>query len=233
MSIRKKFLLIFLFVLLDSFLLIGFFVIRDATMLNQLKKEIQELSKLDISKDRYNRSIVCRGEYAIVEKAIKDYLDKHAVLMQDSLKVLDDEKFKTILSYDNYVSDGPDFKDSYAYLANLKTDFNQDIDLLISDLNENNISNYINDKISDFYFQKLYKDLMLSDKRKDEFIETTNLLYKTRDYVNSMIDDSIAVLDFLSLNKESWTVENGEIKFLTEDLYNQYVYLISNLKKDN
>ena len=54
---RKKFFLIFCFLIIDIILIVGFLVIRDATSFNELKKEVYSLSKLDLTKDRYNRRI--------------------------------------------------------------------------------------------------------------------------------------------------------------------------------
>ena len=128
MSSKKKFFLIFLFIVLDMFLLVGFLVIRDATSLNDLKKEAKVLSKLDITKDRYNTRIKSSGDYAVVEKAMKSYLDDSAVLMQDILGIINDEKLTKILSFDNYSKDGPEFTESLKYLEDTKKSFNNNVE---------------------------------------------------------------------------------------------------------
>lgn len=232
MSSRKKFFLVFVFIILDMFLLIGFLVIRDATMLNDLKKEINELTKLDITKDRYNTEIKSKGNYALVEKAIKEYLDDYAVSLQDVLFVIQDPQLTKILSYDNYSKDGPEFKESLNYLKLTKKEFNEKMDDLLANLEEENIVNYANDKISDPYYAGLYKELMLSNNMKDDFNETKDLLYKTKIRVNNVFDTSTEVLNFLVANKNSWKLENGEIKFLTKDLYNKYNSMIAKIKTD-
>ncbi len=229
MSSRRKFLLIFCFILLDMFLLIGFLVIRDATLLNNLKKEVSTLSELDITKDRYNSKIKSRGNYAIVEKAIKEYLDNYAVSLHDVSDIMNDEQLKTILSYDNYLKDGPEFIESLAYLSKTKEKFNKKIDKLINDLDEEIMKNYINKKISDPYYINLYKELMLGDSMVQNFNETRDVLNKLKISVNNVFDVSLEVLNFLIVNKESWKVEDGEIKFLTNDLYNYYNILINKL----
>ena len=229
MSSRRKFLLIFCFILLDMFLLIGFLVIRDATLLNNLKKEVSTLYELDITKDRYNSKIKSRGNYAIVENAIKEYLDNYAVSLHDVSDIMNDEQLKTILSYDNYLKDGPEFIESLAYLSKTKEKFNKKIDKLINDLDEEIMKNYINKKISDPYYINLYKELMLGDSMVQNFNETRDVLNKLKISVNNVFDVSLEVLNFLIVNKESWKVEDGEIKFLTNDLYNYYNILINKL----
>lgn len=230
MSSRRKFVLTFCFILLDMFLLIGFLVVRDATILNELKKEVYELSKLDITKDRYNREIKSKGSYAIVEKTIKEYLDSYAVNLQEVLAVINDTKLVKMLSYDNYSTDGPEFKESLEYLKEISENFNLKIDKLLSDVEEDNIKSYIKGKTDDSYYINLYNELMLDGSMIDDFRETKSLLEKTKVSVNNTFDVCNDVLEFLIYNKDSWTVEDGEIKFLTVDLYNYYNALISKLK---
>lgn len=230
MSSRRKFVLTFCFILLDMFLLIGFLVVRDATILNELKKEVYELSKLDITKDRYNREIKSKGSYAIVEKTIKEYLDSYAVNLQEVLSVMNDTRLTKMLSYDNYATDGPEFKESLAYLKETSDNFNLKIDMLLRDVEEDNIRSYIKEKTDDSYYVNLYNELMLDGSMIDDFRETKSLLEKTKVSVNNTFDVCNDVLEFLIYNKDSWTVEDGEIKFLTVDLYNYYNALISKLK---
>lgn len=211
------------------FLIIGFLVVRDATMLNTLKKEVLELNKLDVTTDRFNSEIVSSGDYAVVEKAIKEYLDEYAVLLQEVLLIVDDSKLTTILSYDNYVKDGPEFTESLNYLNTTKERFNKNIDILVNNLEEDNIKGFINNKIDDPYYIDLYIELMLNEDMKDSFEETKKLLVKTKSKVSNVIDVSNEVLQFLVLNKEDWVVEDGEIKFRTDELFNHYNSLIAKI----
>ena len=229
MNSKKKFFLIFLFIILDSFLLIGFLVIRDATMLNDLKKEAKSLEKLDVSKDRFNKKVKTRGNYGIVEKSIKKYLDDYAITLQDVLGLMDDPKLTKILSYNNYKEDGKEFTKSLDYLNNTKKKVNENIDILLKKSEDKEIKKYINDKISDKYYRDLYIELMLTDKRKDNFKETKDLLQEAKIKLNTVLDTSIEVLTFLKNNQDSWVLEDDQIKFKTRDIYNQYNSYISKL----
>lgn len=231
MSGKKKFFLIFLFIVLDMFLLVGFLVIRDATSLNDLKKEAKVLSKLDITKDRYNTRIKSSGDYAVVEKAMKSYLDDSAVLMQDILGIINDEKLTKILSFDNYSKDGPEFTESLKYLEDTKKSFNNNVEKLFDKLDEDNAKKYINSKIDDPYYRDLYVELMLTEDRKNEFIKNKEILNKTKDKVNNVLDTSTEILNFLKNNKDNWVLEDNEIKFKNRDLYNQYNAYISKIQK--
>ena len=139
MTKRAKFFFICLFIVLDIFLFIGYIVIRDATMLNELKKEVIVLTNLDLSKDRYNRKMKTRGNYALVEKTVKSYLDDTAVLLQETITMTKDEKLSKILSYENYEKDGPLFEESLSYVEKQKDAFTKNMDSLLERLEESSI----------------------------------------------------------------------------------------------
>ena len=152
MNNKKKFFIIFILILLDAFLLVGYLVIRDKTNLNDLKKEINEVNKLDVTKDSYNRRIKTSGDYALVEKTIKNYLNDYSKGVQEVKSTMKDSKLTKILSYDNYTSDGFEFVESFKYLNTEKEEFNKEIDLLIEKSNKKYIEKYIDKKIKDKYF---------------------------------------------------------------------------------
>lgn len=226
--------MIFCFIILDAFLLVGFLVIRDATTINKLKKEINELTKLDITKDRYNRSIKTTGGYAVVEKSIKSYLDGYAVGVQEVGGLIHDEKLGKILSYDNYLEDGPDFKNSIAYLEEARFNFNREIDDLLEDLEQDKIMENIHNHTDDSYYVALYEELMFNEDMKDELYQSKEMFQKTKQKVNGVYDVSLSILNFLVTYNGSWTLEDGQIKFETQELCDYYNSLIVKVqtKKD-
>lgn len=231
---NKKFFIIFCFILIDVFLVVGFLVIRDSISFNELKREVIALSKLDITKDRYNRKIKSHGDYATVEKAIKEYMDGYAVDIQYLSKMMNDERLSTILSYSNYEKDGPEFKESLDYLEKSKKEYNEKIDKLIANLDEENIDNYIYTRINDEYYVSLYHELIFETPMIDNLKNTKTLLEESREKMNLIYDTCIETLNYLCLYNDKWKLEDGEIKFQTEDMYNYYMSLISKVqKKDN
>ncbi|MBR6136892.1 MAG: hypothetical protein IKQ06_01905 [Bacilli bacterium] len=234
MNTRRKFVYIFCFILLNAFLVVGFLVIRDATSINKLRKEVNELTKLDVTKDRYNRKIKTTGKYALVESSIKDYLDGYALEVQQATALMHDPQLSKILSYDNYLEDGPDFKNSIAYLEESKEKFNDQIDALVYDLEEEQIMNHIYERTKDEYYVDLYHELMFDDDMRDGLNESKELFQQTRSKMNNVYDVSLEVLNFLKTYNDSWELDNGEIKFKTNDLRNYYDTLIAKLdtKKD-
>jgi hypothetical protein len=226
MSNKKKFFMIFIFILLDVFLLVGFLVIRDATMLNELKNEVDDLSKLDFTHDRYNLKMKTKGKYRIVEGAIKDYLDNYAVSLQSVLDIVHDPYLTKILSYDNYQKDGPMFTESLAFLKEKRESFMIQMEQLLKNSEEDTIKEYIYNRIDDSYYCDLYQELILNDTLKADFQEMRELLENTNTRMNTIFDTSKEVLEFLVTHKEEWVLEEGEIRFQTDVLYNQYLKYI-------
>jgi hypothetical protein len=226
MSNKKKFFMIFIFILLDVFLLVGFLVIRDATMLNELKNEVDDLSKLDFTHDRYNLKMKTKGKYRIVEEAIKDYLDNYAVSLQSVLDIVHNPYLTKILSYDNYQKDGPMFTESLAFLKEKRESFMIQMEQLLKNSEEDTIKGYIYNRIDDSYYCDLYQELILNDTLKADFQEMRELLENTNTRMNTIFDTSKEVLEFLVTHKEEWVLEEGEIRFQTDVLYNQYLKYI-------
>lgn len=229
MSNRKKVVLIILCILINTFLILGFLYVRNVTMLNELKKEAKVLSGLDITKDRYNRRVRTRGNYGLVEKTAKNYLDDYAISLQSLLNVMTDPKLTKLFSYDNYMSDGPEFKNSLLYLQSAKEEFNSQIDSLLNKSEEDVIREYGKERISDSYFFGLYLDIIFNDSMKTQFFETKSILEQTKVKTNDVFDISEELLNFLIINRDLWNLEEGEIRFQTEALYNQYNQYVSRL----
>ncbi|MBQ9018898.1 MAG: hypothetical protein IJ097_01125 [Bacilli bacterium] len=231
MSNKKKFFIIFLLIIVDSFLFIGYLVIRDKTNLVDLKKEIKELDKLDITKDSYDRRIKTSGDYAVVEKTIKNYLNSYSNDVQEIKKLMNDSYLTKILSYDNYSKDGFEFTKSFKYLESEKKSFNKKIDLLIKKSNKDYINKYIDKKISDNYYNELCKELMITDERIKSFEKNKETLEEIKVKVNKTIDLSSEVLTLLKENKDNCVLEDNQIKFKSKPVYDKYNELISKIKE--
>ena len=232
MSNKKKFFIIFLFIILDAFLLVGYLVIRDKTNLADLKKEIEEVNKLDITKDNYNRRIKTSGDYALVEKTIKNYLNDYSKGVQEVKSTMSDSKLTKILSFDNYTSDGFEFVESFKYLSSEKESFNKEIDNLIEKSNKKNMEKYIDKKIKDKYYNNLCTELMVTEERIKSLEETKKTLEEIKSKVNKIIDISTEVLNLLKNNKDDCVLEDGQIKFKSKPVFDKYNELINKIKED-
>ena len=181
--------------------------------------------------DRYNTKIKSSGDYALVEKVIKEYMDDCAVDVQKMSNMVNDKKLKSILSYDNYMSDGPDFKDSLKYLNSQSDEFNKLVDGLSNKLEDNYIKKYIRKKINDDYYISLCEELIFDDDLVKSRNSTKLLLLQEKDKMNNIYEVSTNVLSYLSVCSDDWKLEDGEIKFKTQDMYSYYNSLVDKLKK--
>ena len=231
-SVRKKFFLIFVFIILDMFLLIGFLVIRNATMLNDLKHEADTLKDTNLTQGSINMKPKTRGNYREVEMAMKKYLNDCSTSLRDALQVVEDERLTKILSYDNYKNDGKEFKKSLSYLEETKKEFNKNINKAISMTREESIKEYGKKNIIDSYYYELYKKYMLNDKIKKNLAEVNTVGVDMKKRLNNIFDTSTLVLNFLVKNQKDWKLEDNEIKFKTDSLYTEYTRLIKKLNNN-
>lgn len=229
-KLQKKLLIIFLSIFFIIFILIGYLVINDFVQEKLLRNEFNKLMELNFGKDRFNRKIKTNFEYSTVEDSIKSYLDKYSTTTKKVYNITDDTKLKKILSISNYLNDGPDFSSSKSYISTVREDVNTLVDQVLKLGSEDSILDNIKSKNVSSYYVSLYSDLMLSDELSRAIDDNEELLKSSRDYINSLLDTSQRVLDFLIINKGKWEIKDDTILFQTEDLLNQYNNLISEIK---
>ena len=230
MSTRKKFFFVFLFIILDAFLITGFFVIRDATMVNVIENETDKLASLDLATDRFNIKVKTKGKYGKVEDNMKSYLDDIALSLQKTLLIVKNPELTKILSFENYKNDGPDFTKSLSFLEKSSNEFNTNIDSILNRLEDKTIKSYGKKNIDEVYYRKLFNQFMLRDDMKEKYNKTSLLLKESKSNVNHIFEISYQTLTFLITHKEEWQLENNEIQFKTDELMNQYNSLIGSLK---
>lgn len=229
MKFKKKSSYVIVFLFLDILLCASLYFIIDATNINLLKKEINNISKLDMSIDRFNKKNKTIFKYKVVESTIKDFLDDYSKKVDAVYKLVNEDKFTEILSYNNYLKDGPNFEKSTKYIMDNKIKFNNMINDLESDLEEKNVKKLIREKINDEYYISLYEELVFSEELIKQYKNNEKLLKEIRNKYNNIYDTSLEVINFLVTYKESWILEDGEIKFSNTDLYNYYNSLIEKI----
>ncbi len=231
MSKSRKFLVFCCFVLVDMLLIGGIVLLRDVTLKNVLKREVNALGELSFSKDRYNSKVESHGDYAVVEEAIKAYLDEYAVNVQKVTGIMYDARLDSLLLVGNVEKYGPDFLESLKYIDRYQNIFNNRADKLAYYMDDSDINKYIYKYTDDEEIIKLYKDLVKKNNF-DEKLEKSKLdLIVKRVDTNSHIDAVRAVLIFLKDNSGNYNIVNGEINFSNDELYAEYVKLMNNAKR--
>lgn len=231
MSKRRKLLIFSCFILIDALLIGCIFLLGDVTYSNILKKEVSSLAELDFTKDNFDTKVKSKGDYGVVEKAIKEYLDSYAVDVQHIVGANYDKTLNELVLVDNIATDGPLFEKSFAYINSYREDFNNDVDELLNGYTSDDFISYINNYTDNSEDISSYKELVDENKFIDEIEETKRLLELKRIDINSHFDAIVGVLEFLSINKDNYYIENDEIKFTTVELYAEYVRLMDKTKR--
>lgn len=229
---KKKIIIAVIVIILVIVGVIGYIVVSDLGQENKLKSELSELNDLvnsetidtDEVNDRLDR-IVTKGDYAKVEDAFKTYLRNSFDNIIDIVNILNDEKMVTLLTAENYQTDGKDFIESKNYIAITKEKLENCKEKYSEYMTKEKAMSYIENKGLDSYYVDLYEDEFIGDMNSIE--DTT--VEDSIDEIIDLLNISEKVLNLLSNNKESWTIEGENIVFSNDSVGNQYDELINSI----
>ena len=221
---------IIILVLLGIF---GYMVVDEMNQTNKLIVEVDEISQMfnqtSIDYDAIEQKLttnVSKGDYLVVEKAVKQYLSDGLTSMKELQEIVDDDRITTLLTIENYSEDGPDFVNTKEYIQNTRTTLENLKNQFISYTTQEKMDEYISDKGLDEYYIELYNELMGGDKIMQSDIEE---LESSLDSIINMLNNTEIVIDFLIENKDSWQVQGENIMFFSNELVNEYNELTSNV----
>lgn len=186
-----------------------------------LDKEIKDLFSGKTSAE--NIEIRTTGDYAIIEKAIKEYYKNIVDTQKEFMEKIEDDKIQTMLTIENYQKDGPEFKESKEYINSAKTGFNEVADKLAELISTEVIMAQIEDKNLNDTYTKLYKSYFFEgEDLGEQFEEIYTEIDDTKTLMNNLYDTELKILNFLSDNKTHWKVEGAKISFDSTSLLAQY-----------
>ena len=230
---KKKVLIVLLIIIVIALVGVGYFVFTDMMQEDKLKTELSELNDLvnaeNIDMDAINEKLdrrITTGDYEKVEDAYKSYLRDNFDNSIQIANILNDEKITTLLTVENYESDGKDFTESKEYITNTRTTLEDCKNKYTEFLTEEKAMSYINDKGLDSYYTDLYKNEFIGDMStaaQDTTVQTSI------DEVITILNTSEEVLNLLSENQNNWEIDEENISFNNESLSNQYDELVNSL----
>lgn len=202
----KKKILIILGIIITIILgIITYFVVTDLNQEEKLRTELTEINNLvaiyeNIDMNKTNKkldTIITTGDYAIVEKAFKDYLKDNFINSIEMINLLNDERITKSLTIENYKEDGKDFKNTKAYLSETITNLENYKNKYYEFLTEEKAMSYINNKNLDSYYIDFYKDEFVKNietNKNDKTIENSindviSLLQNSEKVINFLIDN--------------------------------------------
>ena len=230
---KKKILIVLLIIIVIALVGVGYFVFTDMMQEDKLKTELSELNDLvnaeNIDMDAINEKLdrrITTGDYEKVEDAYKSYLRDNFDNSIQIANILNDEKITTLLTVENYESDGKDFTESKEYITNTRETLEECKAKYTEFLTEEKAMSYINDKGLDSYYTDLYKDEFIGDMSSASQDTTVQ---NSIDEVITILNTSEEVLNLLSENQNSWEIDGENISFNSESLSNQYDALVNSL----
>ena len=195
-----------------------------------LSRETDKIGNLDILNDKVDTKIYTSGDYAIVEKTMKDYISDYGKVSQQVIALVDDDILKNLLTVERIEQDGKEFNETLTYLNQKKTDIETVMNQMIAMTSDQEIMNAIKKTNVPVSYQNLYRKMMLDSDIAGALKQEQNDLIDTREKTIAFIDDYIKIFEFLKANDSSYMVSNGQILFQNESLYQQYQTLVNNLQ---
>ena len=231
---KKKIIIIIILIIAILAGIIGYSVYQDLKQEDNLKIELDDISNMinyeDMSNlDEINKRLdqtVTKKDYAVVEKAFKQYMKDFLKNTHEITEIFDDERIVKALSAENYKNDGPDFKETKELLKNYSDKLAECTSKYNEFLTEEKIMSYIDDKNLDDYYIELYRNELVGDIEKEKADKTVeNSINKIIDVMNNSED----IIDFLVKNKGKWEIDGEDIVFDNQKLINEYQELIEKI----
>lgn len=236
---KKKVIIIVTVVIVVLAIIIGGFAYFVSSGLKQEEKLTAEMNELNefVDKEDYDKNavkerldrVITKGDYAIVEKACKQYLSDISVIGQKIADILSDDSISELLSTENYKTDGPEFSNTKKYIIETKQSLVELKSNYSELLTEDKIMSYITNKELNSYYTDLYRKELIGDLESEKNDKTVDNAINS---VISLLDNIEKIIDFLIANKNDWHIEGENIVFNSNSSLNKYNELLENLPMD-
>lgn len=201
------------------------------TQLNLLTEEANSILETDILTDGLNSEIKTQKNYAIVEKAIKEYLVKFENIYSSMEEIYNQINPNDIFSAQNIV-DG-----SFETIDGIISDYREKCENFDAEcqelIKEENILNNIKDKnISQRaeYYINLYNTIMLSEGMKSKYQSIKDEIQEKKYELNYKLNKLEDIKEFLEENQRYWSIKNDKIQFSNINKMTEYYNLLNSIQ---
>lgn len=191
---------------------------------------IVEEQKLDeivadlINQEEVDMTIKMNGTYGTIEKMIKIDYKKIYELSNKIATEYNNPIIEKCLSAKNYQSDGPLFTNTRKEFEELKEARKKITDKMLVIVSDKEAKKRIKEYKLDEFDAEVY------NRYVGQLRIYVNDLVDEDEKLNDVLDNVIAVLDFLGENKEKWKIEGENIIFDNQDLLDKYNWLTASSK---
>ncbi len=233
---KKKLILFIFFILIIVIIGIAIKITIDFRREAQIKKEIEEVTKLfgtaNIDNEDANamleRRVITKGDYSKVEDSIKLYYKDLYSNLKNITFLLDEENEYNYLSVDNLKNNSESLVKAKDSINNTKAQIDEYYNLFLNYLTvEDTKLSYISNKDLSNYYISFY--LELTNEVNDEGLKE-NLLAKYNKITNRL-DVYNEALTFLETNIKHWTIKDNAISFDSTEIYDEYIKITSKLNE--
>lgn len=232
---KKGWIIGIIIVLVILILAVGvYFVSKKLEQEVALRTEIQEVGEMTkdiqtIDIDELNEKLdttVTTGDYAIVEKAVKQYLKDTINYSLEIKEILESEKFAEIVTAENYQNDRPDFTESLNFINETRTKLEEADDFFNTMLSEDGVMSYIDGKIDDQYYIDVYREVAIGAEGESAVANDKETIANSINTVIDLLNTEEKIINMLKENNDSWQIQGNQIVFDSNELideYNSYV----------
>ena len=211
---------------------IAFFVISDLQQEAKFNDEMLALEEImnadELDFDAiYAKTdvIVTKGDYGVVEEAIKNYIKDTSSIAEKIIDTMNSEEFGTILTIENFEKDGKEFTNSKDFITTTRENLEQYKEDYDKQYDEEKIMSYIDNKGLDEYYVDLYKNEILTVSEEDN-----QTVQESIDQVIDLLDKVEDAIDYLIENEDDWNIINGSLMFLDQDKLDEYQEILSKIE---
>ena len=230
---NKKIIIAIVIVLILIIGIVGITYVFSSFSTKQTKILTEESNKIlqsDISTDNIDFNIKTEKNYAIVEKAIKEYISEFKNIYVEI------EEMNTGINPNNIFSaqnmQDKDLKEIETIIDEYKEKSQDCISELEKMLTEEKILDNINKRdisTRKEYYINLYNTVMLSETMKSKYSSLEEKAKDEKSKLNEKINQIDKIKEFLEENTNSWTIKDDKIQFTNLNRMTEYYDLLNKL----
>ena len=197
---------------------------------NILTEETNKILQSDITKENIDFNIKTERNYAVVEKAIKEYISELKNIYKEISEIDENINPNNIFSAQNMHD-----KELKA-IDEIITDYNDKIqettdeleDLLKEDKIKENITKREISQRKEYYIN-LYNTIVFSDVMKTQYRNLESEIKTEKSKLTDKVKQIEKTNEFLKKNSDSWTIKNDKIQFTNLIRMTEYYNLLNKL----
>lgn len=195
-----------------------------------LTDETNKILQADITTENIDLDVKSSKNYAVVEKAIKEYVSelKNIYVEMDELNsginpnnifTADNIEDKDLSEIDDIINEYKEkSQDAITKLESLLTE-----EKIAENINKRNISTR-----KDYYIE-LYNTIMTSDNMKKQYNTLEEKIKDEKSKLSEKLKQIDNISEFLKKNSDAWTIKDGKIQFTNLNRMTEYYGLLNKL----